>query len=378
MISMNTMKTSAAFTLLALGLTACGPGPTDEPKTEATPPEPKTTAECPTTPPTPDATPGKLEPLVGKNVAKTCVVGVEGDALATAQKALVSKEGQALDPEKVRLDVGSLVKSGIIDNISISAIPAGKDVVLVYSLTQRPRIAEVTFQGAEVFEKEGLTKKVTVEKERPLVMSEVHDLVAAIKDEYGHRGYRSAKVDAKKEDAGKNLVRLKIVVDEGPQWKIGKITWKGVKKVPEAALRKFSELKEGEIFDNEKVAAAEMKASAVYFDNGMINAHVDHAAGEPDKDGKAALTFTVEEGEVFRIGKIKLAKLASADEKTLLPKLKSKPGQVFVRSRMVDDVKTITDDFTAKGQKVDVFPHTEIDPVKKTLDITIDVQAAAP
>ena len=36
----------------------------------------------------------------------------------------------------------------------------------------------------------------------------------------------------------------------------------------------------------------------------MINARVDRAAGEPDKDGHTTLTFSIEEGDVFRIGNI--------------------------------------------------------------------------
>lgn len=358
------------------GLLACGPGPTAETKSPA-PTQKKASTDCPTRPPTADATPGKIEAVAGKKIAKMCLFGLDGDARTQAQKALRSHEADPLDIERVREDIGALLKTGVVDDVAISAIPVENEIVLVYTLKERPRISEVAFEGAHVFEKEGLTGKIAMEKLRPLVMAEVHDLIAAMREEYGRRGYRSAKVEAKMESAGPSLVKLKFVVVEGPQWKIGKLAFKGAKAVPEKELKKAAALDEGTPFDDEKIERAGLAINALYFDRGMINAHIDRQVGEPDKDGNTGLTFVVDEGEVFRIGTIKLGKLAAADEKALLAKLKSKPKAIFSRTTMVDDVKTLTETFAARGQKVDVMPRTDVDAKKKTLDVTLDVEAAA-
>jgi outer membrane protein insertion porin family len=357
------------------GLLACGPGPTADTKAPA-PPTKKASPDCPVRPPTADATPGKVEGVAGKRIAKMCLFGLDGDARTQAQKALRSHENDPLDIEKVREDIGALLKTGVVDDVAISAMPAGEEVVLIYTLKERPRIAEVAFEGAQVFEKEGLTGKIAMEKLRPLVMAEVRDLVAAMKEEYNRRGYRGAKVETKIEPAGAGLVKLKFVVVEGPQWKVGKLSFKGAKAVSEKDLKKAAALEEGTPFDDEKIERASMAMNAVYFDRGMINARIDRQIGEPDKDGNTPLTVTVEEGDVFRIGSIKLAKLAAADEKALLTKLKSKPTKIFSRTTLVDDVKTLTETFAARGQKVDVIPRTDVDAKKKLLDVTLDVEAA--
>lgn len=357
-------------------LAACGPGPTPDAKTPA-PAAKKAAADCPGRPPAADATPGKIELVAGKRIAKMCLFGLDGDARTQAQKALRSHEADPLDLERVREDIGALLKTGVVDDVAISAQPAGDEVVLVYVLKERPRIAEVGFEGAHVFEKEGLTGKIAMEKLRPLVMAEVHDLIAAMREEYGRRGYRSAKVESKIENAGPGLVKLKFVVVEGPLWKIGKLSFKGTKAITQKDLEKAVALEAGSPFDDEKIDRGTLQLSALYFDRGMINAHVDRAIGEPDKEGSTPLTFTVEEGDVFRIGALKLGKLASADEKALLAKLKTKPKQVFSRSVLVEDVKTLTETFAARGQKVEVLPRTDIDAKKKTLDVTLDVEASA-
>ena len=369
------------FAFLAIALVACGPGPTAEPKTESSKPLKVTGAECPPRPPAIDTAADKIAAVTGKKIAKMCLYGIEGDPRATAQKVLRSHEGDPLDIERVREDIGALLKTGVVDDVSISALPgeAGVDgVVLAYVIKERPRIAEVGFEGAKVFEKEGLTSKISLEKMRPLVMAEVHDLVAAMRDEYNRRGYRSVKIDVKLEDATPGLVKLKFVVNEGPQWKIGKVTFKGEKQITEADLKKAvaTDLKEGIPFDDEKIDHASQAVNALYFDKGMIQARVDRTTGEPDKDGNTPLAFVIEEGDVYRVGAVKLGKLAAADEKTLLGKLKTKPKQVFNRSILVDDVKTLTDAFAARGQKVEVLPRTDIDAKKKTLDLTLDVEAA--
>jgi outer membrane protein insertion porin family len=362
--------------LSGAGAVACGPGPTAETKAPAAAAK-KGAPDCPVRPPTADATPGKFESVAGKRIAKLCLFGLDGDVRTQAQKALRSHEADPLDAERVREDIGNLLKTGVVEDVAISAMPVENEVVLVYVLRERPRISEVAFDGAHVFEKEGLTGKIAMEKLRPLVMAEVHDLIAAMKEEYGRRGYRSTKIDAKVEPSGAGLVKLKFVVVEGPQWKIGKVTFKGGKAVTEKDLKKAAALEEGTPFDEEKIERATMTVNAAYFDRGMINARIDRQVGEPDKDGNTPLTFVVDEGEVFRIGAIKLAKLAAADEKALLAKLKSKPKAVFSRTTLVDDVKTLTDTFAARGQKVDVIPRTDVDAKKKTLDVTLDVEAAA-
>jgi outer membrane protein insertion porin family len=375
-VKRSVLATRIGMAVALSGLLACGPGPTGETKAPA-PATKKASTDCPARPPTADVTPGKVAAVVGKRIAKMCLFGLEGDARTQAQKALRSHEADPLDLEKVREDIGALLKTGVVDDVAISALPADDEVILVYTLKERPRIAEVAFEGAAVFEKEGLTGKIAMEKLRPLVMAEVRDLIAAMKEEYSRRGYRSAKVEAKTENAGAGLVKLKFVVVEGPQWKIGKVSFKGAKAVPEKDLKKAAALEESTPFDDEKIERAAMMVSAIYFDRGMINARIDRQVGEPDKDGNTTLTFTVEEGDVFRIGSVKLGKLASADEKALLAKLKSKPKAVFSRSTLVDDVKTLTDTFAARGQKVDVLPRTDVDAKKKTLDVTLDVEAVA-
>src|SRR5690606_15718866 len=144
------------------------------------------------------------------------------------------------------------------------------------------------------------------------------------------------------------------------------------KKVPEADLRKaIAELKEGAPFDEEQVDRAALAVQSLYFDRGMINVRIERAAGEPDKDGLTSLAFTIEEGDAFKIGSMKLGKLAAADEKALLAKLKTKPKQVFSRSRLLEDVKTLTETFDARGQKVEVVPRTDVDATSKTLSVTL-------
>ena len=100
------------------------------------------------------------------------------------------------------------------------------------------------------------------------------------------------------------------------------------------------------------------------------------AVSEPDKDGLAALTFTIAEGDVFRVGTVILGKLAAGDEKALLAKMKTKPKQVFSRSRLGEDVKALTETFAERGQKVEILPRTDVDAKTKTLAITLDVEAA--
>ena len=88
-----------------------------------------------------------------------------------------------------------------------------------------------------------------------------------------------------------------------------------------------------------------------------------------------ALTFTIDEGDVFAIGSMHATKLGAPFEKELLEKvIRSRPKQVFSRATIVQDIERVKAFFAAKNQAVEVTPLTEIDAKKKTIDLTFKIE----
>jgi outer membrane protein insertion porin family len=360
-----------AAALLACGLmTSCGGPPEGAAKPAGQ------ASKCPDKPPPLDADPRSAGAMEGKVVDRVCVLGASNDGQKAVTKAVATKAGEKVNSDRIRDDIAALVKLNTLDDVSVFAAPsADKDKVLVvFAVKERPRIAEVVFDGAKVLSEQGLTGKVPLEKARPLDKSEVRQLVNMLRDEYAHRGYGGAKIDAAIEPVADGSVRVRFVVSEGPQWKLVKVVFKGAAKVKEADLKKSAELAEGAPFDDEKVEKAMMQLSALYFDKGMLEVRVEPPKKDTTTDGNVTVTFNITEGDVYRVGTIKFAKVEPKQEKELLSKMKTRPKQVFDRSQLLADITKMKDYFKGQNQNVEILPRTELDQKTKTVSLLLDVE----
>lgn len=74
--------------------------------------------------------------------------------------------------------------------------------------------------------------------------------VAAVRKTYGRQGYIQAQLQIRPEfDDGSQRVIYKIAVNEGPQYRMGNLTYKGLSERDARALRSAWRLKRGEVFD---------------------------------------------------------------------------------------------------------------------------------
>ena len=131
---------------------------------------------------------------------------------------------------------------------------------------------------------------------------------------------------------------------------------------------------EGASFDDEKVEKATLAVSGLYFDRGLLEVRIDEPKKDAASDGAVTITISITEGEVYKVGTVKLGKLGEKLDKELQAKMKTKPKQVFDRSVLLADVEKIKETFKAKNQKVEVLPRTELDAKTHTVNLQLDVE----
>lgn len=365
--------------LLALFVTlaACG-GET----AGVAPPKAAASAPKPPVPPCPDAIVPGGDPLEsagfeGKPVVRVCVVGGTEESRRNAQRAIDLRASDIFSAERVRADLEAILKLGTFDDAAAYGlrVQQGTSVVLLYSVRDRPRIAEIGFEGAKVLGDAALNAKLPIEKESPYDPAKVNVVAQAVRDEYRQRGYGSARVQLVAEPVGPahDHVRVRIQVEEGPVWRFTKIDFKGNKKVPTAELRKAAGLEVGKPIVQDEVDRAGLVVTALYYDRGFVQVRVDTEASDV-VDGGMALTFTVDEGDVHTIGTMHATGRGAPFEKELLDKVvRSRPKQVFSRAVIVQDIERVKAFFAAKNQAVEVTPLTEVDAKKKTIDLTFKI-----
>jgi outer membrane protein insertion porin family len=98
---------------------------------------------------------------------------------------------------------------------------------------------------------------------------------------------------------------IKITVEEGRQYRLGKLNFTGVKffKTPDVLFRSVFGMAEGDLFSTEKLAKGLKQFSKVYGEFGYIDA-VPEPEPVPTPDGTVDLTINVDEGKQFFVRRI--------------------------------------------------------------------------
>jgi outer membrane protein insertion porin family len=319
----------------------------------------------------------------GKPVVRVCLLGGSEESRTIAQRAIGSRPGAPATGERVRADLEAIMRLGVFDDASAYGlrVKQGTSVVLFFVLHERPRIAEIAFEGAKVVGDASLNAKLPIQKESRYDPSKVNEIAQALRDEYRTRGYDSCRVKLVSEPAAgaPDHVRVRIVVDEGPLWRVTKIDFRGNQKLSAADLRRASGLKVGQPFVEQDVERASLVLSAFYYDRGFIDLRLVSERGAAAGPGARPVTFVIDEGAVHTIGALHASKLGAAVEKELLDKVvRARAKQVFSRSKIVDDIARVKAHFAGKGQTVEVVPLTEVDPEHKTVDVTFAIEPARP
>lgn len=363
----------------ALALAACGGAEGGKPPKAAAPasaaPSIRAVPACPTAI-APGGDPLEAEGFEGKPIARVCLVGTEGAKAAAARFAAL-REGDRYSSDRARADLESMARTGAFEDVASFGLTHGEGMILVYAVRERPRIDDVAVTGAKLLGDAALTAKLPVEKRAPYEPQKLSAFAQAICDEYRARGYQACAARVVAEATSPGLVRVRVVVTEGQASSYGKVAFKGNAKVKEADLAKAAELAGGEPFVAEQVERAALMLSALYYDRGMVQVTVRHEIGQAGADGKVPISFTIEEGDVFTLESIHATKLGAPVEKELLEKVvRARPKQTFVRSQLVEDIERVKKHFAARGQAVDIEPVTEIDPKKKTIKLTLQIDVA--
>jgi len=167
-----------------------------------------------------------------------------------------------------------------------------------------------------------------------------------VRAEYQNRGYFKANVtDPKTEihDTGHpgphvpliqsgpgKAVDITMPIDEGEKYRLGKITFKGNKAIPNtAALRSLFPLKDGDIFSREKIAKGLEALRKAYGEYGYINySPIPNTTFDDDKK-IANLEIEVDEGKQFTVRRIEFTGNTTTRDKVIRRELALEEGGVY-------------------------------------------------
>src|SRR6266446_646399 len=252
---------------------------------------------------------------------------------------------------------------------------------VVYTINEgvKGAVSRIHFEGNEHFGERVLRKQMKTrgktlvsffDKSGRLDETQLQQDLDSIKEFYQNHGYIDVEVkDVRKERRENGPMIITIVVTEGPQYHVGKITVSGYKNTTEEKIRALLKMKEGAVY-SPKALHDDAKALAdSYGTGGFVDLSIV-PQGSPAGPGRIDVHYQIEEGDRFFVQRINIVGNVRTKDKVIRREVLIAPGDVFNTVRVETSKKRLEN--LGYFAKVETYP--EDTGVAGRKDLTIEVQ----
>ncbi|HTZ37149.1 MAG TPA: outer membrane protein assembly factor BamA [Stellaceae bacterium] len=300
----------------------------------------------------------------------------------TVRSYLLLQPGDPWDPGRVDSSLKALFATGLFADVKLDR----QGNTLVVKVVENPIINRISFEGNDKLSEKDLTNEIQLRPRVVYTRSRVQNDVRRILDLYRRHARFAATVEPKVIQLSENRVDLVFEINEGPSTTVRSINFVGNKEFSDSTLRGVVDTKENrwyrflsnaDTYDPDRITYDRELLRKYYLSQGYADFRVVSAIAEltPDRDG-FIVTFTVDEGERYKFGKVDVnIKLKDLPKDQVLPLLKVQSGDWYDANAVERSISTLTDALGNRGYAfVEIKPQITRNRDARTIDITFDVQ----
>ncbi|MFA9476065.1 MAG: outer membrane protein assembly factor BamA, partial [Filomicrobium sp.] len=278
---------------------------------------------------------------------------VEPETVRTYLKFTV---GDVYDASLADDSLRALFSTGLFSDVNIDL----KGSTVVVYVEENPVINQIAFEGNYEVDTDTLAAEVQLKPRSIFTRSRVRADVQRILDVYQRQGRYAAVVEPKVIELEQNRVNLVFEITEGGATKVKGVNFIGNQAFTDSQLRDiitttqagwFDFLKGTSVYDPDRLNLDRELLRQFYLKNGFADARVISGNAELDRDGSGFfITFTIEEGELYRFGQMTIeSALAELDGESLHSELLTYTGAVYDASRIDKTVERLTLSVAERG-----------------------------
>ena len=299
----------------------------------------------------------------------------------TIRSYLLVQPGDRFDADRIDRSLKTLYATGLFQDVRLGRVG---DTLMV-RVVENPIVNRVAFEG---------NHKVTDDQIRPEIQLRPRAVFTQALAEadrqhilgmYAKKGYYDASVEPKIIRLDQNRVDVVFQINDGSVTLISKIVVNGNKAFSEDRLtevinsresRWWRFLSSSDQYEPERLAYDKELLRRFYLKNGYADIQITDASAELSPDRKGFfLSFTVKEGERYKVGKVEIkSQLRNLSGQDLTPALQLHAGDWYdgdAVGRTGDALEQMVHD---RGYAfVDVKPRADRNVEKRTIDLTFDV-----
>ena len=225
----------------------------------------------------------------------------------------------------------------------VTKLPDG-DVAVTFRIVEgrKMTIEKVVIEGAQGIKPDKI-KEIMLTQERQFFIlrgtvqrQKLEEDAERIVSFYNDNGYIQARVESTdtQVDRGNARVTIKIVVVEGPQFKVGGVDITGNNVLPIEEIRRRVLFKPDDIYSRSKLRESVKAITDVYGTIGRASADVDPQIALDVPNRKVNITFQIAEGPEVFVERINISGNTRSQEKILRREIPMHEGDLFTTQKL--------------------------------------------
>lgn len=290
--------------------------------------------------------------------------------------------GDSFDPQRIDSSLRTLYATGLFQDVSLRR----EGNTLIVHVVENPIVNRIEFEGNSDIGDDALRKVLSLRQRAVFSPRMAEADRQKLLDLYAARGHYAATVEPQIIRLPQNRVNVVFRIAEGPSTEISRIAFVGNHAFSEGELREVIASREqrfwrifssADEYNPQRVAYDRELLRRFYLRHGYADVQVTSATAELAPDRKAIfLTFTIDEGARYRVGKVSVdSEVPKIDPKSLRPLIELAPGDWYNGDAVEHTATAMQDRLQTHGFPfVEVNPRIARDPVHHTVNLVFVVQ----
>lgn len=314
----------------------------------------------------------------GGTIRDIVIEGNQRIELSTIQNYLTLQPGSLYSSAEADKSLKALFATGLFADVNLRLQGSS----LIVRVTENPVINRILFEGNRRVQADQLRSELQLKPRQVYTRSKVQTDTQRIQQIYRRTGRFAATIEPKVIQLPQNRVDLVFEINEGPLTGVSRIRFIGNRQFSDSKLREEIQTKESawwrflssdDSYDPDRVTFDREKLRKFYLSKGYADFAVTNAVAEllPNRE-KFIITFTVEEGERYKFGKMDVvSELKGVDGAQMKEFVVTPSGETYNADLVEKTVQSITTELGRFGYAfVDVRPDVNKDREKRIIDIT--------
>lgn len=286
------------------------------------------------------------------------------------KEVLTVKSGSILNIFKIKNDVNrieELYKEKNYHNVKVDykIYPRKKnqaDLEFIIEEGKKVRISEIQFEGNRAYSSRKLKGVMTTSEKSilswitsagDLVQQNLEQDVAKIRSFYHNHGYIQARVGEPQIVYKGNNIEITIKIDEGPQFKVGKVDLAGDLILPKQKLLEKIKITDEKFYNRETLRNDILALTDLYANEGYANVDVSPRIDQDKENLIVNITYEINKGKQVYFEEIIISGNTKTRDKVIRRELRVYEQELFSAQRLKRSVRNL--------YRLDFFEEVKVD-----------------